>query len=120
MSQLHWVRIKLYEWGVRNRAQGIGYPTMATTEKARTGRGGAFSEATLPQDLEDIDRAVRMLEPQHKMIIAECYTHRGTHTDHMIRLRLPERTYFRRKNLAEIRVNTFLQCGSDLIQSASR
>jgi hypothetical protein len=115
---ISWIRIKLYEWGLRNRAHGIGYPTMTSHEKARIGRGGLFCEASLPQDLEEIDVAVGRLEPQHRMMIAECYTHRGTHEDHMIRLRMPARTYFRRKNVAEQRVYCLLQCGSDFLQSA--
>jgi hypothetical protein len=115
---LHWIRRQLYHWGLRNRAQGIGYPTMATMEKARVGRGGVFEGPSLPPDLEDVDLAVRRLEPQHKLVIAECYTHWGTHADHMIRLRMSERTYFRRKNLAETRVYSLLQRDSDFLQSA--
>jgi hypothetical protein len=117
---LSWIRIKLYEWGVRNRAEGIGYPTMSSHEKARVGRGGVFEGPSLPPDLEEVDQAVRRLEPQHKMVIAECYTHRGTHDDHMIRLQMPARTYYRRKNIAEQRVYTLLQCGSGFLQSMVR
>jgi len=116
---LHWVRRQLYHWGLMNRAHGIGYPTMAATEKARIGRGGVFEGPNLPQDLEEVDLAVRRLEPQHKLVIAECYTHYGTHMDHMIRLRMSERTYFRRKNIAEQRVYWLLQRDSDYLQSAS-
>jgi hypothetical protein len=101
---MSWIRIKLYEWGIRNRVQGIGYATMSSHEKARVGRGGRFEGPSLPPDLEEIDLAVRKIEPQHKLVIAECYTHYGTHDDHRIRLRLSRATYFRRKNLAEQRV----------------
>jgi hypothetical protein len=114
---LAWIRIKLCEWGLRNRARGVGYPTMATTEKARVGRGGSYAEPSLPPDLEEIDHAVTRLEPQHRMIIAECYTHRGTHEDHWIRLRMSESTYFRRKKLAETRVYLILQSDSDFLHS---
>jgi hypothetical protein len=110
--QLNWLRMKLYEWGVRNRVRGIGYPTMSSHEKARVGRGGVFYEPSLPPDLEDIDQAVRKLEPQHKLMIAECYTHYGTHDDHMARLRMARATYFRRKNVAESRVYWLLQSGT--------
>jgi hypothetical protein len=115
---LHWIRRQLYHWGLMNRAHGIGYPTMSSHEKARVGRGGVFEGPSLPQDLAEVDLAVRMLEPQHKMVIAECYTHYGTHSDHMIRLRMSERTYFRRKNMAENRVITLLQRDSRFLQSA--
>lgn len=111
--ELHWIRRQLYHWGLMNRAQGIGYPTMATMEKARIGRGGAPVGRSLPPDLEDVDIAVRRLEPQHKMVIAECYTHFGTHSDHMIRLRMPETTYFRRKKIAELRVYSLVTDGSE-------
>ena len=113
MTDLAWIRRQLYHWGLICRARGIGYPTMAATEKARIGRGGTFDGPSLPPDLQEVDIAVCRLEPQHKLVIVECYTHYGTHHDHMIRLRLPERTYFRRKNLAENRVNWFLQSGSE-------
>jgi uncharacterized protein with PIN domain len=117
---LSWIRIKLYEWGVRNRVRGIGYPTMSTTEKARVGRGGGFSEPQLPQDLEEIDQAVRRLDQEHKAIIAECYTHYGTHLEHMARLRLPETTYYRKKKVAEQRVYSLLQAGSGNVASVLR
>lgn len=119
-SAIHWVRRQLYEWGARNYAQGIGYPPLSVSEKMRVGRGGRFEGPSLPPDLEDVDAAVRLLEPQHKLIIAECYTHRGTHSDHMIRLRLPARSYFRRKNTAEQRVYCLLQRGSEFLQSGQR
>jgi hypothetical protein len=106
---LHWIRKQLYHWGLRNRAQGIGYPTMSAETKAIYGRGGRFEGPNLPPDLEEIDVAVRKLKPGHKEIIAECYTHGGTHQDHMIRLRLPERTYFHRKKTAETKVYWLVQ-----------
>jgi hypothetical protein len=112
-SSLHWIRRQLYHWGVRCRAQGIGYPAMATTEKARIGRGGSFCGPSLPPDLEELDLVVARLAPQPKAIITECYTHFGTHSDHMIRLRLPARTYFARKKSAETLVYWSLQGGSE-------
>ncbi len=120
MMELHWIRRQLYEWGLRNRAVGIGYAAMSSHEKARVGRGGLFCEPELPPDLQEIDVAVKKLEPQHKMVIAECYTHSGTHSDHMIRLRMPETTYFRRKKVAEMRVYCLLQCDSEKLVSVLR
>ncbi len=108
MIDLQWIRIQLYQWGLRNRARGIGYPTMSATEKARVGRGGVFSEPELPPDLEEIDAAVRQLDSDNKAIISECYTHYGTHEEHMARLRMARATYFRKKNLAEKRVYILL------------
>jgi hypothetical protein len=112
-SEHHWIRRQLYEWGKRCRAMGIGYPNMSTTEKMRVGRGGKFSEPELPPDLVLVDLAVQRVEPQHKLVIAECYTHFGTHIDHMIRLQMPESTYFRRKKLAETRVYWLLNTESE-------
>lgn len=106
---LHWLRVMLYEWGVRNRARGLGYPTMAATEKARIGRGGIYREPELPPDLEALDAAVLRLECADKAIIAECYTHYGTHDEHMARLRMARATYFRRKKIAETRVYWLLR-----------
>lgn len=114
-TDLAWIRRQLYHWGVRNRVRGIGYPTMATTEQARIGRGGAFDGPSLPPDLLEVDWAVRQLERPHKAIITECYTHYGTHRDHMIRLHLPERTYFHCKKTAEQRVYWFLQRCSEMV-----
>ena len=117
---LTWLRIKLTQWGRANRVTGIGYPTMSATEKARIGRGGAFQEPSLPPDLEEIDQAVRLLEARDKAVIAECYTHTGTHSDHMIRLCMSETTYFRRKKVAESNVYCLLQRDSDFLESGSR
>lgn len=102
MIELHWIRIKLNEWGRRSRAVGIGYPTMAATEKARVGRGGAFNGPSLPPDLEEIDAAVSRADPQHRLILVECYTKGGQWRDHAARLRLSADSYFRRKKKAEL------------------
>lgn len=115
--EIYALRATLAQWGIRCRARGIGYPMMAATEKARIGRGGLFDGPYLPPDLERVDVAVARLEPQHKLVIVECYTHFGTHEDHMIRLRLPRTSYYRRKNLAEMRVNTLLQSGREFVHS---
>jgi hypothetical protein len=109
MSDLNWLRGMLAQWGLRNRARGIGYPSMSAETKAIYGRGGSFDGPYMPPDLERLDVAVARLEPPHKSVIVEVYTHWGTHEDHMIRLRLPKWSYYRRKNLAESRVNTLLQ-----------
>lgn len=106
--QLHWIRLKLYQWGRLNRAQAIGYPTMATTEKARVGRGGSFSEPTLPPDLEEIDTVIRTSRPQHKLILVEHYTKDGTAQEHAAHLSLAVGTYYRRKKLAESHVYSIL------------
>ena len=108
MMGVYELRAMLARWGLRCRATGIGYPTMAATEKARIGRGGAPDGPYLPPDIEEVDTAIAHLEPQHKLVIVEVYTHFGTHEDHMIRLRLPKWSYYRRKNIAEQRVNTLL------------
>jgi hypothetical protein len=109
VNELHWIRRQLYHWGLRNRAQGIGYPSMSAETKAIYGRGGSFDGPNLPQDLIEVDMAVRRLKPGHKEIIAECYTHGGTHSDHMIRLRLAASTYFARKKSAEQKVYWYLR-----------
>ena len=98
------IRIRLTAWGRLCRAVGIGYPTMAATERARIGRGGAFDGPYLPDDLAALDLAVARSEPHHKLIIVECYTKRGDWAEHAARLRLSKPTFFRRKNIAEKRV----------------
>lgn len=115
---LFWIRRQLTDWGVRSRVRGIGYPTMSTTEKAIRGRGGAYHEPQLPPDLEEIDQAVRLLEPYYKSVIVECYTHYGTHAEHMGRLRLSKATYFRHKNVAEKRVYWLLNSETDFVRCA--
>ena len=69
MNDLHWIRLKLYQWGRLCRAIGTGYPTMAATERARVGRGGAFDGPSLPQDLAEVDSVVAISPPQHKLIL---------------------------------------------------
>ena len=107
--ELHWVRLKLYQWGRMNKARGIGYPSMCATEKARVGRGGVYRERELPPDLEDVDEAVRSSPPQHKLIIVECYTKDGDYRDHAARLRLSVDAWYRRKNSAERAVFSLLR-----------
>lgn len=113
----HWIRVQLAAWGVRCRARGLGLPTMSATEKARIGRGGTFEGPYLPPDLEEVDRAVGRLSPGHRCVINEIYLHRGTHEDHMIRLRLPKWSYYRRKNLAEQQVYWLLQPATENVGS---
>jgi hypothetical protein len=109
-ADLYDIRRRLTTWGRLCRAVGIGYPTMSATERARVGRGGSFDGPTLPDDLAAIDLAVARAEPQHKLIIVECYTKGGSWQDHAARLRdhhgmaMSKPNFFRRKNLAEKRV----------------
>jgi hypothetical protein len=77
---------------------------MASHEKARIGRGGSFDGPNLPEDLAALDGVVARIEPQHKLIIVECYTKFGDWQDHAARLQLTKPTFFRRKNIAEKRV----------------
>ncbi len=119
MNNLSTLRSYLALWGRLCRVVGPGYPTMAAIEKARIGRGGASYEVFLPPDLEEVDMAVRMLEPRDKRVIAECYTHSGSHFDHMVRLQMCESTYFRRKKVAETNVYCLLQRDSEFLQSTS-
>jgi hypothetical protein len=100
--ELHWIRLKLGQWGRRCRAIGIGYPTMSTHEKARVGPGGSFTGPCLPPDLEEIDYAVTIAPPNHKMVIVECYTKEGTRSDHANRLHLSEAAFYARKKKAEV------------------
>jgi hypothetical protein len=102
MLELHWIRLKLYQWGRLCRADGVGYPTMASHEKARIGRGGVFEGPNLPDDLAEIDVAVSRSPPQHKLIIVECYTKHGDARDHAARLRLSRDSFYRRKKMAEV------------------
>lgn len=100
-SHLFWIRLKLGQWGSKCRAFGIGYPTMAATEKARIGRGGSFNGPSLPVDLEEIDNAVCLAPVDYKAILVECYTKQATPYEHAVRLGLKKDAYYRRKNSAE-------------------
>ena len=118
--ELHWIRIKLSQWGRRCCAIGIGYPTMAATEKARIGRGGSFSGPCLPPDLEEIDVHVSRSPPQHKRMLVECYTKHGSWRDHAARLNLSADSYYRRKKRAEVFLYQQLKCqnGTPLIHAS--
>ncbi len=117
MSDLYWIRLKLYQWGRLCRAMGQGYPTMSTTERARVGRGGAF-EAELPDDLAEVDSVIAISPPQHKLILVECYTKHGDYKDHAARLRLSIDAYYRRKNLAEKHVYWSLRTANETVRCA--
>jgi hypothetical protein len=107
-----WVRARLAQWGKWNMAQGIGYPSIAAHESLRLGTS-VFDDAAMPDDLRAVDRAVWHLTPGLKCVVVEVYTHRGSHEDHMIRLRLPKWAYYRRKNTAEQKVYCLLQSATE-------
>jgi hypothetical protein len=109
MTDLAYLRRQLSLWGRLCRAVGIGYPTMAATEKARVGRGGAFDGPTLPDDIAEIDVCVARSPPQHKLVLVECYTKDGDYRDHAARLRLSVDSYYRRRKRAEVYLNTALR-----------
>jgi len=111
--ELCWIRVKLTQWGRMVRAVGGGYPSMATTEKARVGRGGSFDGPSLPDDLAAIDYHVTNAPNNHKMILVECYTKGGDYKDHAARLRIPVHAYYRRRNRAEVYLNTALRVQMD-------
>jgi hypothetical protein len=106
--ELYWIRLKLSQWGRMCRAIGIGYPTMASHERARSGRGGAFERA-LPQDIAEIDVCIARSPPQHKLILVECYTKDAHWREHAARLSLSVDAYYRRKKTAELYLNSQLR-----------
>lgn len=105
-SELHDLRRCLTLWGRLGRAIGIGYPTMAATEKARIGRGGSFDGPSLPDDIAELDALISRSPPQHKLIIVETYTKSGNYEDHAARLRISVDAFFRRRKTAEVYLNT--------------
>ena len=107
------IRMRLTLWGRLSRYSGKGYPTMAATEKARIGRGGASDGPYLPPDIQVLDAVVSRLPPQHKLVLVECYTKDGHWTDHATRLRLSVDSYFRRKKTAETFLKTSLTAQMD-------
>lgn len=110
MNSIGWLRLRLTRWGRICRAVGIGYPSMSSHEKAIRGRGGLFDGPSMPDDLLDLDAAIVRLEPQHKLVIVEFYTKSGTMEEHAARLNLTRPNFYRRKNLAENRLNTAVSC----------
>lgn len=107
-AELCWIRAKLSLWGRRCRAIGLGYPSMAATEKARIGRGGSFSGPSLPPDLEEIDYAVTTSPRDYRIVLIERYTKHGTAHVHAARLLIAESTYFARLKSAERHINESL------------
>lgn len=106
MNDLHDIRIRLTLWGRLCRAIGIGYPTMAATERARIGRGGAFDGPSLPNDIAELDVCIARCPPHHKLMLVEVYTKTGDYRDHAARLRISVDAYYRRKKRAEVYLNT--------------
>ena len=118
-DSLHDLRNRLRLWGLICRRMGVGYSSMSSHEKARIGRGGVFEGPNLPPDLVEIDAEVSRCPPQHRLMLVECYTKNGDWKDHIARLRhhriiiLSVSAYYRRKNSAEVYLNTRLTSGSD-------
>lgn len=107
-SELWDLRRRLTAWGRLCRAIGIGYPTMSSHEKARIGRGGAFTGPSLPDDLMVIDVAVARSPPQHKLILVEVYTKDTHYREHAARLQLSVDAFYRRRKRAEVYLNNVL------------
>lgn len=103
--ELIWIRIQLTAWGRLCRALGIGYPNMATMEKARIGRGGMSDGPSLPDDLAEIDYEIAVAPIEHKTVLIEAYTKSGNWRDHCVRLQLGKDAYFNRKESAEVYLN---------------
>lgn len=102
------IRIQLTRWGRICRALGIGYPSMAATEKARIGRGGAFDGPSLPPDLAEIDYEVTVAPAEHKRILIEVYTKSGAWREHALRLGLGKDAYYDSRKRAEVYLNARL------------
>lgn len=105
-TELHDIRIKLTLWGRLCRAIGVGYPTMASHERARIGRGGAFDGPSLPDEIAELDTLIARSPPQHKLILVEVYTKGGDYRDHSARLNLSVDAFYRRRKRAEVYLNT--------------
>jgi hypothetical protein len=105
-NEIYDLRRYLTLWGRMSRALGIGYPTMAATEKARIGRGGAFNWPSMPDDIATLDAHISRCPPQHKLIIVETYTKGGDFRDHAARLQLSVDAFYRRRKRAEVYLNT--------------
>jgi hypothetical protein len=106
MNEIADLRRLLTVWGRVCQVMGVGYPSMASFERARVGRGGVFDGPNIPDWLADIDWCVTTSLPQHKLIIVEAYTKSGDWRDHAARLKLSVDSYFRRKKRAEVYLNT--------------
>lgn len=118
-NALHDLRNRLRLWGSVCRRMGVGYASMSSHEKARVGRGGVFDGPNIPEWLADIDSGVTRCPPHHKLMLVEVYTKSGDWKDHIARLRHHRiviqsvSAYYRRKNSAEVYLNTLLSRGSE-------
>jgi hypothetical protein len=107
-GELDYLRSRLKLWGRICSAVGIGFPSMAATERARIGRGGVYSGPNIPDFLADVDHAVSTAPPQHKLVLVEHYTKGGNFRDHAARMQISVDAYYRRRNKAEVYLNTAL------------
>jgi hypothetical protein len=114
---LDYLRSRLKLWGRICSALGIGFPSMAATERARIGRGGVFDGPNIPDFLADVDHAVSVAPPQHKLVIVETYTKNGNYRDHAARMQISVDAYYRRRNKAEVYLNTALSCANGSVDS---
>lgn len=103
---LMWTVDLLYRWGKMVRDNGIGYPHMAATEKARIGRGGKDHSTPFTPDLEAVDRAVTKAPVDFKTILVEHYTKFGYVSEKAAHLGISRQTYYQRKASAERHIAT--------------
>jgi hypothetical protein len=118
-DSLHDLRNRLRLWGLICRRMGVGYSSMSSHEKARIGRGGVFDGVVIPDWLADIDHGVATCPKHHKLMLVEIYTKNGDWKDHIARLRQNHiliesvSAYYRRKNSAEVYLNSQLSIGNE-------
>jgi len=83
------VRVMLTMWGRWARSGMPGsLPHMATTEKARIGRGGNGDSAPMPPHVAEIDHLVCIAPPQEKRVLIVYYTQHGTVSEKAARVDL--------------------------------
>ena len=72
------VRIMLAKWGRYARSGGpMGYPNMATMERARIGRGGGRDDAPMPIDIAFIDGIICEAPEKYKKVLIIYYSQTG-------------------------------------------
>jgi hypothetical protein len=101
-------RFRLIEWGqwFTNEVY-IGLPRV-TNFARNAGRGGLPLLPDPPQDVVEVDKAVRAVSAEYRRLLVKVYGERGRVVDKAEELRVSKRTLQRRLRLAEEAVDRVL------------
>jgi hypothetical protein len=107
---IDWTRVRLTRWG--NWCKGgrrTGYPTAAAFVHANEGGRGSDTGCDMPDDIQEVEDAVRHMSHELAGVIIQVYARTGPLWLKAIRLEVSRRTLRRRLTIAEEQIDKWLR-----------